>query len=229
MKNIHLIPTDKLSRLGRFIDTNNLFLRTTNDIPRGEDINIYITSDEEIKEGDWVYSETKNKVCKVTGVSKWSHKDDYSIDLDNENYYIHNSYGKKIILTTDQDLINDGVQAIDDEFLELFVKNSSCEEPKPRHQQIIDAVGGEDRFRKIAGIKPKQEKLEQAAEKWCEKHGCGYGGIISTAFEDGAKWQQERMYSEEEVIDLLQEMNDWPTIFDGRIDIIEWFNKFRKK
>jgi hypothetical protein len=35
---------------------------------------------------------------------------------------------KKIILTTDQDLIKDGVQAIDDEFLEWFVKNPSCEE-----------------------------------------------------------------------------------------------------
>ena len=35
-------------------------------------------------------------------------------------------FAKKIILTTDQDLIKDGVQAIDDEFLEWFVKNSSC-------------------------------------------------------------------------------------------------------
>jgi hypothetical protein len=34
----------------------------------------------------------------------------------------------KIILTTDQDLIKDGVQAIDDEFLEWFVNNTSCEE-----------------------------------------------------------------------------------------------------
>ena len=34
---------------------------------------------------------------------------------------------KKIIITTDQDLIKDGVQAIDDEFLEWFVKNPSCE------------------------------------------------------------------------------------------------------
>jgi hypothetical protein len=27
MKNIHLIYTDNLSRLGRFVDTDNLFLR----------------------------------------------------------------------------------------------------------------------------------------------------------------------------------------------------------
>jgi hypothetical protein len=74
-----------------------------------------------------------------------------------------------------------------------------------------------------------QETLEEAAEKWCEKHGCGYGGIISTAFVEGANWQAERMHTDEEVIDLLQEMNDCPTIFDGRIDIREWFEQFKKK
>jgi len=34
---------------------------------------------------------------------------------------------KKIILTTDQELIKDGIQAIHDEFLEWFVKNPSCD------------------------------------------------------------------------------------------------------
>ena len=33
----------------------------------------------------------------------------------------------KIILTTDQNLIADGVQAIDDEFIEWFAKNPTCE------------------------------------------------------------------------------------------------------
>jgi hypothetical protein len=40
--------------------------------------------------------------------------------------------------------------------------------------------------------------------------------------------EKERMYSEEEVIDFLQEMNDWPTTFEGRIDIREWFEQFKK-
>ena len=38
--------------------------------------------------------------------------------------------GKKIILTTDQELIKNGIQPIPDEFLEWFVKNPSCEEVK---------------------------------------------------------------------------------------------------
>ena len=37
-------------------------------------------------------------------------------------------YAHKVILTTNNLLIKDGVQAIDDEFLEWFVNNPSCEE-----------------------------------------------------------------------------------------------------
>jgi hypothetical protein len=74
----------------------------------------------------------------------------------------------------------------------------------------------------------KQETLEEASWKYNPLKKLD-GEFIRAAFINGAKWQQERMYSEEEVIDLLQEMNDWPTIFDGRIDIIEWFEQFKKK
>jgi hypothetical protein len=53
MENIHIIPTDKPSKIGRFVDTQELILRSGKDIPRGENVNIYITSDEEIKEGEY--------------------------------------------------------------------------------------------------------------------------------------------------------------------------------
>jgi hypothetical protein len=68
---------------------------------------IYITSDEEIKEGDWCLSTDKNFLIKLINLPAFS-------------------CDKKIILTTDQDLIADGVQQISDEFLEWFVKNPSC-------------------------------------------------------------------------------------------------------
>ena len=74
--------------------------------------NIYITSDEEIKEGDYVLSGT-NTLCKCMYPKNVVDKD-----------------VKKIILTTDGDLIKDGIQVIDDEFLEWFVKNPSCEKVK---------------------------------------------------------------------------------------------------
>ena len=56
MKNIFLLPTDQPSRLVKIKDT--FFLTTTDDIPGGTFYNIYITSDEEIKEGDWYIEKT---------------------------------------------------------------------------------------------------------------------------------------------------------------------------
>jgi hypothetical protein len=70
--------------------------------------NIYITSDEDIKEGDW-FLEKAGRQYPI----HWN-------DVDKLNRHC-----KKIILTTDPLL--DGVQAIDDEFLEWFTKNPSCE------------------------------------------------------------------------------------------------------
>jgi hypothetical protein len=72
---------------------------------------LFITSDEEIKEGvdQWYLDKVLNEPYN-SGGAQYSSKQDV------------------IILTTDQDLIKDGVQPIDDEFLEWFVKNPSCEE-----------------------------------------------------------------------------------------------------
>jgi hypothetical protein len=114
MKNVHLLPTDKPSRLSYVICTEKSTLTFFEDeMEKGKRFfpqNIYITSsDEGIKEGDWVYCRTENRVL-ISNVS-YSKLDDRF----------------KIILTTDQDLIKDGVQPIDDEFLEWFVKNPSCE------------------------------------------------------------------------------------------------------
>jgi len=45
--------------------------------------------------------------------------------------------GHKVILTTNKLLIKNGIQAIDDEFLEWFVKNSSCEFVEVNEKLII--------------------------------------------------------------------------------------------
>ena len=74
---------------------------------------LFITNDEEIKEGDWLIQVNTKKRIK--------HHSKNGLLLQPQ------SFDKKIILTTDQDLIKDGIQAIDDEFLEWFVKNPSCE------------------------------------------------------------------------------------------------------
>jgi hypothetical protein len=117
MKNVHLLPTNKPSRLSYVICTEKSTLTLFEDeMEKGKRFfpqNIYITSDEEIKEGDWVIS-NYGELIKIS----------YKGSKVKENV---NEFCKKIILTTDQDLIKDGVQPIDDEFLEWFVKNPSCE------------------------------------------------------------------------------------------------------
>ena len=57
----------------------------------------------------------------------------------------------------------------------------------------------------------KQETLEEAVEKYAELYRCPATNDneycrhdIISAVKFGAKWQQERMYSEEEVINLLE-------------------------
>ena len=99
MKNIHVLQTDKPSRLYTLNSSKNQ--------------NIYITSDEEITGFEnyiWVYNNGR----------VWLWQNTMALRSDNKP--------RKIILTTDGDLIKDGVQAIDDDFLQWFVENPSCEE-----------------------------------------------------------------------------------------------------
>ena len=103
MKNIHVLPTDKPSSIG-YDGVKNLHF--VNDFIDDYQ-NIYITSDGEIKEGDWTVFISTNEITKVP---------------------LGGFKGKvcqKIILTTDQDLIKDGVQAIEDKFLENSLLSSN--------------------------------------------------------------------------------------------------------
>ena len=223
MKNIHVLPTENESRL-RYNSFNKVyelceFPKYHTDIKSTH--NIYITSDEEIKEGDWYLNNGHLLKCTESKIR---------------------SNCKKIILTTDQDLIKYGVQAIDDEFLEWFVKNPSCEsvevekmfnvvqftsreyiykifipkeEPKPIDQQIINCVGGEERFKQIAKIQPKQETLEEATERifpiklmYFPKEVIDLNEEPRNIFFKGAKWQQEQFGKSEFLQKLRATLSD---------------------
>jgi hypothetical protein len=128
MKNIHVIPTDKPSsgyilgkcikklsdvKIGQLVRTHYMMFSNEYFQPQ----NIYITSDEEIKYDNYYLGEDGLIYCLVTTV---------------------NSNGKKIIITSDEDLIKDGVQAIDDEFLEWFVAHPSCEGVEVEEKQHFE-------------------------------------------------------------------------------------------
>jgi hypothetical protein len=115
MKNIHVIATTQKSKI--FFNHNKGFEKYQfskepfiNGLTNTTNQNIYITSDAEIKEGDWKYNskldcivqhnrENKGLPDELKKASEWC---------------------KKVILTTDSQLIGNGVQPILDEFLEWF-------------------------------------------------------------------------------------------------------------
>lgn len=129
-KNIWLLPTDKPSRLAKnttgkfhFSDSNSESKLTS------QNQNLYITNNEEIKEGDWFLTPTNDLRCAnkewIITISQFIPKNDF----------------KKIILTTDQDLIKEGIQEIPTDFLEWFIKNPSCESVEVRSYITIKKNG----------------------------------------------------------------------------------------
>lgn len=82
---------------------------------------------------------------------------------------------------------------------------------------------------------PKQETLEEAAEKFAKKFGSEIDSTRYYAFINGAKWQQERMYSYEEVLEQLNLLygmkNSLVDTFTDENDYItmKWFEQFKKK
>ena len=123
MRNLYVLPTDNSSRLlyrnsdSKFILYKNL--QNNREFVHLKTQHIYITNDDKVKEGDWVYCDYSNTV----------HKD----------YQMSKSCCKKIILTTDLDLIKGSIQSIDNNFLEWFV-NNSCETVTTRIHEISYAI-----------------------------------------------------------------------------------------
>jgi len=143
MKNIYVLPTNKPSRVFNTNKGEYHFREhyVPDTIQTCKNHNIYITSDEEIKEGDWVITPTND-------ILEWAK--------------VFQPIGKKIILTTDQDLIKYGVQPIDDEFLKWFVENESCEtvEIDRDEREVGNHLGGVvTEYGDYKIIIPEKEKL----------------------------------------------------------------------
>jgi hypothetical protein len=221
MKNVFLLSTSEPSRLrynlsGNLVHTKGVY----HDYDANLNQHLYITSDEEIKAHDWCffgfnlendfeggedYEITHADLLKCTGLSK-------------EGYLLHSggitgrASCKKITLTTDPELINDGVQAIYDDFLEWFVKNPNCEfvDIKPYCEKITCKNNScktscqELKFKIIIPKEePKQETAEEAPERVFTPAYTNYK-VRRQGFMEGANWAANRMYSEEDLLKAQQ-------------------------
>jgi hypothetical protein len=77
-----------------------------------------------------------------------------------------------------------------------------------------------------------KETIEEAAERNCISITHPYCDREKKMFFKGVKWQAERMYSEEEVIELLNKREDCINQTSSILDYTsakEWFEKFKKK
>jgi hypothetical protein len=244
MKNLFLLPTYKPSRLFKVSDELKL-TRKFHFYNGSEYQHIYITSDEEIKEDDWGLSKLNEVI--LFGRSY------------NEKFY------KKIILTTDADLIKDGVQEIDDDFLQWFIKNPTCEFIDIKRKQHFETDKSK-RVNPLNGIyysfnivipkeepKPilgvdyeysiddegmcieipivKQQTVEEIVEKMFPFTDDDSENRIITIkrlyWIDGAKWQAERMFSEEYMYEFAKFCSDKHTLDDSDEQNIKWNPLFR--
>ena len=237
MKNIHVLPTNNYSPLVHSTNKYGGYFKSEHYSPMKEMgdsyQNIYITNDEEIKEGDWCIYKTGEIIH-------------YLVKLNTDNL-------KKIILTTDQDLIKDGVQAIDDEFLEWFVKNPSCENVKV---ELIEEIPSGFTFGMfgndepptelvykiiIPKEEPKQETLEEVAHKMLVDYGIKSIGqsigvpTVKKLMVNMAKWQAERMHSEEDLKEAFEAghkkgFSGYPNTENWKeLPFEKWFEQFKKK
>ena len=213
MKNLYLLPTEQRSRLvylskkGKEVYKDlRLFEKPMPIILDSQNQNIYITSDEEIKKGYWFIYKTKDK----TVILKAKNINIDTITVDSHikvGTWVSLKCCQKIILTTDQDLINDGVQAINDEFLEWFVKNPSCEDVEVGYGFI----------------------------KLTETDNEGYWISIPNEQIEVQQEEVERMYSEAEVIEILtQRSKEFGTKNEKFQELLlkqdlEWFEQFKNK
>ena len=126
MKNIHLLPTDKPSRLYLGDNGNFVFgmmqtsVRSKNDSFTNQ--HIYITSDNaDINENDYIITKD-GRLVEVSYLLSKDLEGASKIILTTDELYIHND-----LIPKEYNLFPQYIQKIDDEFLEWFIKNPSCE------------------------------------------------------------------------------------------------------
>ena len=260
MKNIFLKETDKPSYLF-IIDKSKMFVPEAPYLSystvggrvhktEGSDIYrpqfIYITNEEKFKKDEWVTDgiEVIKASSKVVDAQGLVNRRDW----------------RKVVLTNDTSLIEDGVQEVSSSFLSFYAENT------PDYVEIFETKVYNETLQDYAGSLysykfPQKEEIkteENVIDQWLEKNGNPeimkqvereaeelelqhyakkyYNNFDKRkeefAFLDGARWQAERMYSEEDMLNfawflkenLGQYSCDEKAHFEGK-----YLEQFKKK
>ena len=249
MKNIHIIPTDKPSRLLYFGTSKELTLQinlATFRVFERSPQNIYITNSEKPKNGDYIVDVEDGSIGKVVN------------DKDEHNFEIQYSNGKglscvvkdcqeqvkypiaKIVICSDPELIKNGVQEVPEYFLKWFIVGKNpieYVEIKP-HLESLDTMKNSY---EIIIPQPKQETIEEVAERILANNIDGlkdllndddlfyfYKGVIINYGVAVAEHQSEKTFSEEDMRNSFcngYRANVKSSLNDSFQD---WLNKFKK-
>jgi hypothetical protein len=80
----------------------------------------------------------------------------------------------------------------------------------------------------IEGEKEKLQKIKRSFKPNSNQTNEGIFSDEGHAGMNGERYIDEKSYNEEEVLELLVKMNEWPTTFDGEDEVREWFEEFKK-
>ncbi len=101
------------------LEKKNIYLILNNEsLSYNLNNNLYIISDDEIKDNDYVLNIKNNQIRKAVS----SHGSIGYLTSDEIAFLYFNKNHKKIILTNNQALIDDGVQKIDNNFIKYYIK-----------------------------------------------------------------------------------------------------------
>ena len=131
MRNIFLIPTEQESWIclkdGKLVNANDGGCMLGYDPPRWLTQHLYITLSEKINVGDWFYVLGYTEGC----IQKCFEADEKTINgMFSEDHYgnrVFREQAVKVILTTDPNLIENGIQEVPNYFLEWLCNNQTFE------------------------------------------------------------------------------------------------------
>ena len=233
MKNIHILPTDKPSRL---VLSNNSILtiikESNYNFSHIKSVHIYITSDEEIKDGEY-------GIClNLVREGFKSHQAVFKMDVD-QRHSMEMLGGQKkaevlkVILTDDLDLIEDDIQEIPEEFIKWLILNPTCEFVEIKVEDMFDETYGEmsgewykieipDNDTDFLGRTYFDQLKQDAIEEEMEEYFNEVEEITYTEAEvKDLIWESRKLFTSNKYLKIVNK--------NRKFKFLNWFNLNKKK